>query len=344
MTIKIFEKFNDIPGIEDYSGKISVFATQEYADYLKEIQNCSVIWFCGLVNQNIQFILPFAVRVKYFFKRGEFLTATIHFDENSYIENERDFLDSIATLIKKKKLCDWIQQPPNWAIFNLVPDSSIYCEFGTYKINLLESAETELFSKLKNNTRYEIRKAIKNNIVIKKGFEFLEDALKIFQEVSNYGGLKYPDREAIQIILKHLYPNIQLYVSYHNDIPQSCNLFFYNKYSHYGLYSAAVEKPAFGANYLLFWKMICDLKTMGVKYFDFVGARIYPEPGSKQEKIQLFKKHFGGALIKGYLWKMPVSKFKYNVYNYLIKIVFVIKQKTYLGDIIDQEKNKEIIS
>ena len=42
-------------------------------------------------------------------------------------------------------------------------------------------------------------------------------------------------------------------------------------------------------------------------------------------------------MIEGYLWKMPISKFKYHFYNFLIIVIYSIKSKKFKGDIIDQE-------
>ena len=60
------------------------------------------------------------------------------------------------------------------------------------------------------------------------------------------------------------------------------------------------------------------MKERGVKYYDFVGARINPDEGSKYEGIQRFKSRFGGELKKGYLWKMPLNKFKYKLFCWLV--------------------------
>lgn len=344
MTVLQFEKFADIPGIEGYLDIMPIFASQGYADYLKETKNYSIIWFFGIISPDIRIMIPFAVRKKNFFKQGEFLTTIIRFDENNDIEIERDFLNSIISIIKQKKLCDWIKQPANWVLFNVVPENSIYCEFGSYRINLQRNDENELYDKLDRNTRYEIRKAIKNNVVIKDGFKNLDDCIKIFKKAGLKDNFVYPTKNDIEKLLNYFPHNLGLLISYDNDIPQTCAINIIDRISSYGLYSGSISKPLHGSNYLLFWQFIKDMKILGVKYFDFVGARINPTPGSKQEKIQLFKRHFGAELVKGFLWKMPISNIKYRIYNYLLKIVFVIKQKTYLGDIIDQEKNKEIIS
>ena len=93
----------------------------------------------------------------------------------------------------------------------------------------------------------------------------------------------------------------------------------------------------FNAMNLLHWSAMKLMKERGVKYYDFVGARINPDEGSKYEGIQRFKSRFGGELKKGYLWKMPLNKFKYKLFCWLV----AAKQgRNYCGDVIDQERKR----
>jgi hypothetical protein len=71
---------------------------------------------------------------------------------------------------------------------------------------------------------------------------------------------------------------------------------------------------------------------------------VEPQPGSKLEGIQRFKKHFGGEFVSGYLWKLPISHAKYLFYNLLIRVEFISGMKKYEGDIIDQELNYKTYS
>ncbi|HCY74462.1 MAG TPA: hypothetical protein DHV28_00945 [Ignavibacteriales bacterium] len=336
MKIQLFNNLNDIPGIEKFIHRFPVFATQEYANYLKEIQNCDVFWFCGFVWENITFILPFAVRTKYFFKRGEFLTSSIYLNEPIDFETEREFLNSITLFIKEKKVCDWIQQPPNWAIFNSYPKNSVFAAFGTYKINLQTKNLDELFNIIDTKDRSDIRKAIKEEVEIKQGFQFLSDALMLISATAKIAGISSPSQQE----LTYLRDQINVFISYFRGVPQTASIFYTNKYAWFNMYAGSKDKPFRGSNSLLYWTAIKEAKENGVLFFDFVGARINPVPGSKQEKIQRFKEHFGGELIKGYLWKMPVSKFRYNLYNSLIKTVSVVTGKKFKADIIDQERNR----
>jgi hypothetical protein len=70
-----------------------------------------------------------------------------------------------------------------------------------------------------------------------------------------------------------------------------------------------------------------------VQQFDFVGARLNPEKGSKQEALNLFKKRFGTTLIQGYMWKYPLRPLKSLVYSYAVRMLRG-------GDIVDRERHK----
>ena len=107
--------------------------------------------------------------------------------------------------------------------------------------------------------------------------------------------------------------------------------------SAYYMFGGSAVKPHAGAMNLLHWSAMKLMKERGVKYYDFVGARINPDEGSKYEGIQRFKSRFGGELKKGYLWKMPLNKFKYKLFCWLV----AAKQgRNYCGDVIDQERKR----
>jgi len=337
MKIQHFNRLNDIPGIERFSGILPVFATQEYADYLKEVRNYSTIWFYCIISPNIQLIIPFAVRNRYILKDGKFLTATISSDENTDTETEREFLNSIIAFIGQNKLCDWIGQPPNWSLFRVVPSNSIYCEFGTYRIDLVNNDEKVLFNKINYHHKRLINKSQNNNIIVKRGSELLDDCVNIFTEAAVRGNHTLPTKNEIKEFFDYLPDNVNIYVSYNDTIPLSSIVHFSNKFCLYLTYIGTISAQSVGGNHFLHWQAIKDAKNNGIQYIDFIGARINPIPGSKQEGIQKFKKYFGGELVKGYLWKMPIRKSKYYFYNFLVRCKYFIEFKKYEGDIIDQE-------
>jgi hypothetical protein len=340
MAVEILYNINNITEKYSIANKVPVFATQEYADYLYASENIRTIWFIEEVKGQITFIIPLAIERKYNFKKGYFLTAVNTIDI-FHFENEKKYLNDVVDLIKKYKICDWIQQPPNWAIFNEVPSNSIFCEYGTYRTNLEINTENELNSKLQHEARRLIKKAISNNIIIKSGQELIEDCSRVFSEAFYNGNKTLPSRKEIEKMLEKLSDHIQIYIAYYNSIPQSCVIFYSNQYCLYAVYAGLIPSSKNGVNHLLYWEAIKDAKKRGIKYFDFVGARIEPLKGSKQEYIQRFKKDFGGEFIKGFIWKLPISKAKYIFYNILQRTIVWIKFQKYKGDIIDQELKKK---
>ena len=80
-----------------------------------------------------------------------------------------------------------------------------------------------------------------------------------------------------------------------------------------------------------------EFKKMGVREYDFMGARLNVEKGSKLEGIQRFKSRFGGELKKGYLWKYEINPIKTKTIYFLQKVIFKLKGQDYKGDAIDQE-------
>ena len=95
-----------------------------------------------------------------------------------------------------------------------------------------------------------------------------------------------------------------------------------------------------GSHNLLQWEIVKKLKTLNVKQYDFVGARINPPKGSKIEGIQRFKSRFGTTLHQGYMWKYIFNKPMYFLYVQILKLLAFKNRSKYKGDIIDQENSR----
>ncbi len=337
MSVHKYNNFAEIPGSELFSEKIPIFATQNYYDYVKEIKNHDTIWFVNLENNKVTYLLPFAIIKKTIFRKGYFVTGIISFAPGYSSENESKFLENVIIDIKKNKLCDWIQQGPNWALFNTFPADSRAVRFGTYRITLKDKDEAELFKLIQKRSRQDVNHAIKNGIIIKKGRDFLNDCLSVINSTARKGNLQLLSINEAEKLLFYMKDNCKIYVSYKDDIAQSATIFLSNEYCKYALYAGSISELYRGSNNYLFWEALKDAKKDDCCYFDFVGARINPVPGSKQERIQLFKKHFGSEFVEGYIWKMVITKWKFNFYQILLKFYFLISNKKMKKDIIDQE-------
>jgi peptidoglycan biosynthesis/recognition FemAB-like protein len=337
MSVHRYSNFKEVPGSELFSEKIPVFAAQNYCDYLKEIKNHDTIWFVNLENNKVTHLLPFAIIKKMIFKKGYFVTGVISLAGDNSLESEKEFLENVIADIKKNNLCDWIQQGPNWALFNTIPAGSIAVRFGTYRITLNDKNEDELFKLIQKRNRQDINNAVKNGIEIKRGRDYLNDCLAVINNTAIEGNLQSLSLNETERLLYYFKDKCKIYVSYKDDIAQSATIFLSNDYCTYALFSGSIYTISRGANAYLFWEVIKDAKQNNCRYFDFVGARINPLPGSKQERIQQFKKHFGCDLVQGYIWKMNISAGKYYIYQIFVRMILFAKRKKYLPDIIDQE-------
>jgi hypothetical protein len=338
MKVCKFVKYVDIPGSEFFSEKIPVFATQNYADYLKESKGHDIIWFACLEGNNaVSYLIPFVVIKKKIFSKGYFLTGVVSFNQLYAAEKEKEFLDNVIIHIKANKLCDWIQQGPNWALFNTVPSRAKAAKFGTYKIFMENKSEEDLLKAMNRYHRKDINFAKRNKVEIRKGFEYINDSLLIIRSTSKEAGLYSPSQAEIEKLAFYFKDNLRIYVSYFDNIPQSAAIFLSNKYCIFGLYAGSIGGAIRGSNAYLFWEAIKDGKENNCAGFDFVGGRVKPEPGSKLERIQRFKEHFGSEFVQGYLWKLKFSNTKYYLYHILIRLFYLAKFKKYKPDIIDQE-------
>ena len=122
-------------------------------------------------------------------------------------------------------------------------------------------------------------------------------------------------------------------IAYFQGIPQGYIVFAYSNYCAYAIYGGSVAGQQPGAIKLLLWEAIHAFKQLGIQRFDFFGARINPEDGSKQAGISSFKERFGAYLKAGYMWKYAIKPAKYSLYTLLSRIRSG-------GDVVDAERHK----
>ena len=122
-------------------------------------------------------------------------------------------------------------------------------------------------------------------------------------------------------------------VGYFKGIAQCCNIIAFSNYCAYTVYGGTISSAHQGAMKLIEWESICTLKNNNVQLYDFVGARIDPERGSKQEALSSYKKRMGGSLKTGFMWRYPLSSFQFRAYSIAVRLLMG-------GDIVDQEHHK----
>jgi hypothetical protein len=334
--ICIIHRFSDLQISEQTIKEFPIFATQIYADFLLRTKGYNTIWFIYHNDVESQYIIPFSTLKKAIFIKGTFLTSTLKIGNPDL--SEQDFLEKVVDFIKKGKICDWIQQSPNHAIFNQYPKSAIFCPFGTYKLDLQKySSADELFLTLKNESRYDILKAKRDGVEIKNGASVIADSFYLIRDTLSKTNLYYPSLAELKKEIELLNGNIHIYVAYYNEQPQATTIFYSTIFCTYAIYAGSKPHAVRGANSYLYWQAISESIIRNVRYFDFVGARINPPKDSKLYRIQRFKSQFNGELQLGYLWKISISPNKYRIYRSINRLICFLKGREVKGDIIDQE-------
>jgi len=336
MELQVFDDFSKIPVSDSIKDKVPVFALPVYASWINIQKGYSTIWFLGEDNEN-QLMIPFAVMKKGPFKKGMFLTAVLTIMGDCPEELEKVFLDRIIKWLCEEKLCDWIQQSPNWAIYQTYPENAIAIPFGSYIIDIESNSTEELFNNIKTNTRGDIRKAQLLGINLFEGQTKIEDLFTLIKNTAERANISYPSLDQVKSMHNHFGNHIKSCIAYYKGIPQAGVIFFYTPFCIFAMYAGSIKNPARGSNSFLYWHTAIEkAKNEGVKKFDFVGAIINPGKLSKDYQIQKFKESLGATLQKGFMWKFIFSKKKYLVYQFYVQSVFLFKNGRRHLDLIDR--------
>lgn len=288
-------------------------------------------WFGGFEHGKLRLVIAYVIKKKYIFRYAQIQTEIINVAGDVSEALEKSFLNGVVANFKRMGV-DFCVQPPTYTVFRTCPDNAISARFGSYYVSL-EKSEEDLWSGIHQKHRNVIRNAQKRNVEIR--FGRADDTVTAYQlllQTMRRSNMPFMDRGMFDRMISSLDKNVLVAVAYLNDLPQGCAVIPFSKYGAYYLYGGSIDVPVLGAMNLLHWEVIKYFKERGVVLYDFVGARISPEPGSKLEGIQRFKSRFGASMRTGYLWKMPIS-YKYPLFSLMLKL-----KSSGHGDIIDQER------
>lgn len=260
-----------------------------------------------------------------------FRVETIPVDNNLTIEEEKSFLNNAVKYFRKAG-ADMIIPATTNTIFRTYPDGADAAPYGSYIIDLTQT-EDKLWNNLHSKHRNVVRNAMKKGVTIVDGIEFMEKAHSIIRDTLKRSKLGFMSLNEFNCFVHGLHENVKILIANYEGVAQGCAVIPYSQYSAYYLYGGSIPHPLSGAMNLLQWEAIKMFRNMGVRRYDFVGVRINPLEGSKQEGLMTFKQRFGGYLSKGFIWKYSLRPLKYAVYAQAVK---------YLrgGDIVDAERNK----
>jgi hypothetical protein len=278
-------------------------------------------------------VLPYTVIRKASVRLIRFRVETIPISEDFSIADEKEFLNSTINYLSSIR-ADIIIPATTNTIFRTYPDGAIAAPYGTYIVDLTQP-EDVVWHNMSRGYRQDINNAIKRGLQIREGLNDLEKVHAIIKDTFKKSGLPFMKLDAFKRMLCGLGEHVKLFTAELDGEIQSSAVCPFSMHCAYGVYGGSISQSIPGAFKLIQWEAMKRFRDMGVRRFDFVGSRINPEKGSKEEGIMLFKKYFGGTLSQGYIWKYPFSKWKYAAYRLAIRFFRG-------GDIVDIERHKLI--
>lgn len=276
-------------------------------------------------------ILPYTVIKKGFIRMARFRVETIPLIDDFDVQEEKAFLNSVIDFLKSIRV-DLVIPATTNTIFRTYPDGADAAPYGSYVIDLSQS-EDVLWRNMDRILRQNIKTASKKGVVIRDGGGELDAAYALVRETFKRSKLPFMSYKSFRDFVLGLGENGKVLVAEHEGVAQSYAVFAFSRYCAYAVYAGNVEKLFQGANKLIYWEAIRTFRSLGVHRYDFVGARIAPEKGSKQEALDGFKKRFGAELKRGYMWKYSLHPAKYLIYQLASRVRSG-------GDIVDAERHK----
>ncbi|MCB2167359.1 MAG: hypothetical protein KQI78_06840 [Deltaproteobacteria bacterium] len=312
----------------NWNPNFSIFAKESF---LKSVGD-KYGWVGGYDSAgDLCFVLPYTIINKFIFRMVRFRVETISINNNFEISKEKDFLTQTIKYFKSIKANIIIPATTN-TIFRTYPDGAIAAPYGSYIIDL-DLDHNSLWKNLNRIVRQNINKAKKEGVLIKNGDDYLIEAYDLIKETFNRSDLPFMDIGSFRRYISGIGKNGLFLVADYQNVPQSVCFFAFSNYCAYAIYAGNKQNMIDGSNKLLYWEAILFFKSIGVRYFDFVGARINPAKGSKQDNINAIKRRFGATLKEGFIWKYPINSTVFHLYN-------IAANFRTGGDIVDAEHHK----
>ena len=203
---------------------------------------------------------------------------------------EQEFLDSVIVFLKKNKHFDFVAQPKTNVVFNTYPKDAIYSPFGSYLIDL-SLDESDLWKNVHAKHKNVIKRAVKNNVSVEFGKSVLDDAYSTIFLTLKRNGMTMIAKEKLLKLYETNNDGFLVGCSYFEGRPQGAVIILLDALKGYYFWGGTNLELSLGSNNLLHWEVIKELKRLGVKCYDFVGARIATQD-QRLLGIQRFKSRF----------------------------------------------------
>jgi hypothetical protein len=307
---------------------LSIFAKESFLNAVGDEYG----WLGGTDDSGtIRCILPYTIIRKAIFRMVRFRVETLYPGDDLSLEEEKAFLNSMVDYFRSIR-ADMIIPATTNTIFRTYPEGGDAAPYGSYVIDLTRP-EDVLWKNIDRIYRQNINTAIKAGVTIRDGAEYVEATYEHVRDTFKKSKLPFMDYEAFKRFVQGLGDHCKIMIADYQGVVQSYVLFAFSNYCAYAIYAGNLAELHQGANKLLYWEAIKYFKELGIQRYDFVGARINPEKGSKQENLNRLKKRYGATLKEGYMWRYAYHPLKYRLYC-------LATRYRSGGDVVDQERHK----
>jgi hypothetical protein len=291
-------------------------------------------WFGGTDDSGaLRCILPYTILHKASIRMARFRVGIVSVGRELSIPEEKSFLHSVVERLRSMGVGMVIPATAN-TIFRTYPDGAVAAPYGSLVIDLCQPEET-LWDNLHSKHRNGVRNAQRKGVEIRASTEYIDIAHETIRATLWRSRMRFMKPESFRRFVDSFGANIRILIAFHQNTVQGCAVVPFSNYSAYYVYGGSAPAPVTGAMNLLQWEAIRTLRDLGVKRYDFVGVRINPEKGSKQEGLMMFKQRFGGRLHAGYMWKLSLKPISSVIYRLATKLLI-----SGGGDIVDIERRR----
>lgn len=328
----LIEKYDELPeNVKNSLLKGNIFFQKEFVNYVRS--NNEEVYYVF----SDEWIMPVRHRVKYVLNFCVLVSEPCKLLDKPK-QTLGMFLDEAMELLSKKLYIQWANTTASGFFMESPSKKCKRIPFGSHVVDLSKSEE-ELWKAIHSKHRNVIRKAEKENVIIKRGSDdLIDDYVLLEKETFDRTGRSPSGKNYYYKQIRAMGDKIVVYIAYKDNVPQAGGIFYYNEQCCYYMYGATGKGAINGSANRLIWITMLDMKRQGVKEFSFVGCRINEDPESKYHGIQMFKERFGGELRQGYMFRYENKPFMYRLFCKIMQ--YRTHSKTIYMDPIDGEIHK----
>lgn len=342
MTIEIIDAKEQNIFVHLKADENPVFFTQAYHQFE---QLCG--YQTGFFRSDNRTFMPFRIYKKWIFRFIQIMYPPLKNGERLSTDEEKSFLNEVITAVKSKKQYHRIIQPFVWDVFAAVPEGATACPFGQLYSDIGVKTTQEVFENFSPKYKNAIRKVLSHEelVNIKTTPDELNAFYEVYKQVHEKQHVYFDSISHFQKMQQALgtahFLLCNLY--YENSLEGGAVVSYTKKEANYLYGGAHNPTKQNGSIKLLQYEIIKQLKKAGVKKYIWGGCRLSDVSGTKQQGMQEFKLRFGAQIKKGYLWKMDINTTRCKLYDQLMMFQLKLKGQKPGVDVIDYEKNREVI-